>query len=314
MPKSVSHILCSHKGSAMRDLHHAHSKHVERLQNMKPVIDMSVNNRFKMNNAKKDQDAAERNATIERENKLLLGKMYTIMNSENTYLSMTVPYNQRSLNIERRRQEYDRIARENQASMQRILQRGSNFDARKLDQEWKRTQKTLRAIAQEPWVLDAPTPPRRKLDPLEPAFAVSPRADRAAVSELLPASRSEPVASPSSEPDAAELTPMPAAQPEPAADAEPEPSPAPAEPEPEAAEPESAPEPEAAEEPEPAGAVEPADEPEAAAEPDVESEELDEPPAASEPDAETEPAAQAETEAALDAEEEPEVTPSESDE
>lgn len=245
MPKSISHIMCSHKGSAMRDLHHAHSKHIERLKNMKPVIDMSVNNRFKMNKAKKEQEAAERNATIERENKLLLGKMYSIMNSDNSYLSKKVPQNQKSLNIERRRQDYDRIARENQAIMQRILQRGSNFDARKLDQEWKQTQRTLRAIAQEPWVLDAPTPPRRKLDPLEPAAAVTPRANLAAVSEAPPTVLSEPVASPTPEPAlAAEPAPVSVAESEPALAAEPQPA---AE-----AEPEAEPEPAAAAEAEPA--------------------------------------------------------------
>jgi len=114
MPKSVSHILCSSKGSAMRDLHHSHSKHVERLKNMKPMVDMSLNPGFKMNNAKKEQEAAERNATIERENKLLLSKMYTIMNADNPYLNTKVEKGQKSLNMEKRRQEYDRIARENQ--------------------------------------------------------------------------------------------------------------------------------------------------------------------------------------------------------
>mmetsp|Transcript_25167 Transcript_25167/g.76361 ORF Transcript_25167/g.76361 Transcript_25167/m.76361 type:complete len:309 (-) Transcript_25167:289-1215(-) len=218
MPKSVSHVLCSHKGSAMRDLHHAHAKHVERLKNMKPRIDMSVKPTYKMNNAKKEQEAAERNAAIERQNKMLLSKMYTIMNSENPYLNMKSPPTTKSLNIERRRQEYDRIARENQAIMQRILARGSNFDARKLDQEWKQTQKTLRSIAQEPWVLDGPTPPRRKLEPIgaEPAPMFSPRTS-AAPETTVSALSGDPVPAPAAEP--AQEAPVPVSKeqaPEPA--------------------------------------------------------------------------------------------------
>ena len=219
MPKSVNHILCSSKATAMRDLHHSHNMHVERLKNMKPHIDMTLNKGFKMNNAKKEQEAAERNATIERENKLLLTKMYSIMNAENPYLKLKAEPGQKSLNTEKRRQEYDRIARENQAIMQRILQRGSNFDVRKLDQEWKQTQKTLRAIAQEPWVLDSLSPSRRKLDPLDAAsiFGLTPNPSAEPLPPISPTKADGPAPEPEAPAPEPEAAPEPAAEPEAAA-------------------------------------------------------------------------------------------------
>ena len=68
----------------------------------------------------------------ERENKILLGKMYSIMNAEPAYKT-DVKVSVASLNMTVRKQEYDRIARENQAIMQRILQRESNFKTRQLE-------------------------------------------------------------------------------------------------------------------------------------------------------------------------------------
>jgi hypothetical protein len=82
-------------------------------------------------NAKRMQMEAERNSNIERENKILLGKMYNIMNSEPAYQTNPIA-SLSSLNMTVRKQEYDRIAQENQAIMQRILQRDSNFSNQKM--------------------------------------------------------------------------------------------------------------------------------------------------------------------------------------
>lgn len=118
---------------------------------MKPSIDMktpiSCGYNHVRTNPKRMQMEAERNASIERENKILLGKMYTIMNSEPAYktdnaVSVT------SLNMTVRKQEYDRIARENQAIMQRILQREPHFNRAALDSDWKVTQRYLHNISE----------------------------------------------------------------------------------------------------------------------------------------------------------------------
>uniref|UniRef100_A0A7S3RQU3 Uncharacterized protein n=2 Tax=Emiliania huxleyi TaxID=2903 RepID=A0A7S3RQU3_EMIHU len=158
--------LYSNKATALRDLQHAHRKHVERLRTMKHTIDLTPVKPVKMSAGKKLQNMAERNATIERDNKLLLSKMYQIMNADNPYLKEKPRAGQVSLNTRKRREEHERIARENQAIMQRILGRRSNFDVSKLEREWKQTQSHLRRVCQEPWVLDQDTIPKRKLKSL----------------------------------------------------------------------------------------------------------------------------------------------------
>ena len=97
---------------------------------MKPGIDMRPPKEYPhvSFNAKRMQMEAERNSAIERENKILLGKMYSIMNSESEEFKDQPMKSATSLNMTVRKQEYDRIARENQAIMQRILHRAPHFD------------------------------------------------------------------------------------------------------------------------------------------------------------------------------------------
>ena len=114
MPMSVQHMRVSNKATALRELHRSQRMHMEKLRNMKPGIDMKrpEQPKFLQYNAKRVQMEKERNLTIERENKILLGKMYSIMNSEPAY--KTTQHKTISLNMSIRKQEYDRIARENQ--------------------------------------------------------------------------------------------------------------------------------------------------------------------------------------------------------
>ena len=74
-----------------------------------------------------------------------------------------------SLNMTVRKQEYDRIARENQAIMQRILQREPHFNRAALDEDWKVTQRYLRNISEYPFILGNLPPATRKktLKPLK---------------------------------------------------------------------------------------------------------------------------------------------------
>ena len=137
---------------------------------MKASIDMAAPKAYPhvQTNAKRVQMEAERNSAIERENKILLGKMYTIMNSEPAYktdskVSVT------SLNMTVRKQEYDRIARENQAIMQRILQREPNFNRNALDADCSSVQVrgcSARCPGPKPPVCDSIS--RRVASPLVP--------------------------------------------------------------------------------------------------------------------------------------------------
>ena len=172
MPTSVQHMRVANKQTAMRELQRSHKLHLSKLDGMKASIDMAAPECTKYKhvhiNAKRMQIEAERNAAIERENKILLGKMYTIMNSEPAYKTTPLPQ-VTSLNMTVRKQEYDRIARENQAIMQRILQRDSNFSRASLDAEWKVTQGYLNRISEFPFILGHLPPATRKqtLKPLD---------------------------------------------------------------------------------------------------------------------------------------------------
>ena len=178
MPMSVQHMRVSNKATALRELHRSQRMHMEKLRNMKPGIDMKrpEQPKFLQYNAKRVQMEKERNLTIERENKILLGKMYSIMNSEPAY--KTTQHKTISLNMSIRKQEYDRIARENQAIMQRILQREPEFDRARLDREWKETQRYLRNISEYPFILDQKTPkPSPTKKPLPPIKGARRRAE-----------------------------------------------------------------------------------------------------------------------------------------
>merc|ERR1712087_515981 len=139
---------------------------------MKASIDMSRPQQYPhvAVNAKRMQMESERNTAIERENKILLGKMYTIMNSEADYNKpMKPPLTVTTLNMTVRKQEYDRIARENQAIMQRILQREPNFNRSAIEDEWKVTTRYLHNISEYPFHLGRLPPATRKpvLKPLD---------------------------------------------------------------------------------------------------------------------------------------------------
>mmetsp|Transcript_68278 Transcript_68278/g.165122 ORF Transcript_68278/g.165122 Transcript_68278/m.165122 type:complete len:257 (-) Transcript_68278:445-1215(-) len=169
LPTSTQHMRVSNKATALRELQRGQLAHVDKLRKMKPGIDMRSPKAYPhvQYNAKRMQMEAERNLAIERENKILLGKMYSIMNAEPAYKTHKVTVT--SLNMNVRKQEYDRIARENQAIMQRILQRDSEFNSAKLDEDWKVTQRYLRNISEYPFILGhlPPATRRRTLKPLK---------------------------------------------------------------------------------------------------------------------------------------------------
>lgn len=159
----------SNKATALRELQRSQLMHVDKLRKMKPSIDMQSPKQYPhvQYNAKRMQMEAERNFAIERENKILLGKMYSIVNAEPAYKTHKVTVT--SLNMTVRKQEYDRIARENQAIMQRILQREPHFNRAALDEDWKVTQRYLHNISEYPFILGnlPPATRRRTLKPLK---------------------------------------------------------------------------------------------------------------------------------------------------
>jgi len=124
LPTSTQHMKISNKATALRELQRGQLAHVDKLRKMKPGIDMRSPKSYPhvQYNAKRMQVSpppllaasplpppalcprslpgalsempapllprqmeAERNLAIERENKILLGKMYSIMNAEPAY-------------------------------------------------------------------------------------------------------------------------------------------------------------------------------------------------------------------------------------
>ena len=123
LPTSTQHMRVSNKATALRELQRGQLAHVDKLRKMKPGIDMRSPKAYPhvQYNAKRMQVSpcpllaaapppprpfprslpgalaqtpaallprqmeAERNLAIERENKILLGKMYSIMNAEPAY-------------------------------------------------------------------------------------------------------------------------------------------------------------------------------------------------------------------------------------
>eukprot|EP00316_Scyphosphaera_apsteinii_P009457 CAMPEP_0119315462 /NCGR_PEP_ID=MMETSP1333-20130426/35967_1 /TAXON_ID=418940 /ORGANISM="Scyphosphaera apsteinii, Strain RCC1455" /LENGTH=236 /DNA_ID=CAMNT_0007320829 /DNA_START=18 /DNA_END=725 /DNA_ORIENTATION=+ len=173
LPTSTQHMKISNKQTALREMQRAHILHVDKLRKMKASVDMTRPQQYPhvACNAKRMQMESERNFAIERENKILLGKMYTIMNSEIDYNKpMKPPLQVSTLNMTVRKQEYDRIARENQAIMQRILQREPNHNRLWIEEDWKVTKRYLRDISEYPFMLGSSLPPatrKRMLRPLD---------------------------------------------------------------------------------------------------------------------------------------------------
>lgn len=75
LPMSTQHMRVSNKATALRELQRSHKMHTDKLRNMKAQIDMKMPKQYPhvQCNAKRLQMEADRNSTIERENKILLG-------------------------------------------------------------------------------------------------------------------------------------------------------------------------------------------------------------------------------------------------
>jgi len=282
LPTSTQHMRVSNKATALREMQTFHKIHMAKLDAMKPSIDMSSPKIYShvAFNAKRMQMESERNSAIERENKILLGKMYSIMSADSKY-NIPPAATVSSLNMTVRKQEYDRIARENQAIMQRILQREPNFNRLAIEEEWKVTQRYLNNISEYPFMLGN-LPPATRKKTLRPMAYAGEAAETEAMGYSAPPAAY--VAPPASAEPVYEAAPAPPAAPEPAYEAPAAPAPAP-EPEP------------AYEEP---AAPAPAPEPEPAA-PEPEAEPAYEAPPAEAPAPEAEPAAEAAPEAAPEA-------------
>ena len=84
LPTSTAHMRVANRATALKELQRCHKMHYIKLENMKASIDMAPPASYPhvKYNAKRMQMEAERNSAIERENKILLGKMCVSLSLE----------------------------------------------------------------------------------------------------------------------------------------------------------------------------------------------------------------------------------------
>ena len=135
--------------------------HLRKLRDIKPQINLSGPTKFKHLNkkAKKEQLLEDRYTEIERENRILLEKMTSIMHNGNQSAQTqnnfsAPPYQKRSLNKEARKRELLKITIENQQFLKRLQDKSSNYDVTKWETEHVDRQHMLRNICEFPYQFD----------------------------------------------------------------------------------------------------------------------------------------------------------------
>jgi E3 ubiquitin-protein ligase TRIP12 len=137
--------------------------HQEKLKNMQARVNSGkpaqfFHLKFK---AKRDQMLEDRFTEIERENRILLEKMSSIMNKKHSKDSSNEV---KSLNTKARRLEMRRIAIENQALLKRLQDRSPCYNTQQWEEERKKTERRLKNICEFPYigVRDKSTPAQFK--------------------------------------------------------------------------------------------------------------------------------------------------------
>jgi len=139
--------------------------HLQKLKEVKPTIDLRKPKNFKhlKSRAKKEQMLEDRYTEIERENRILLEKMTSIMQKPNrTSTSFsTERFNlssgaaiKKSLNRESRKQELLKITLENQAILRRLQDKNSNYNVARWENEHRVRQDLLKNMSEYPYELE----------------------------------------------------------------------------------------------------------------------------------------------------------------
>lgn len=134
--------------------------HMQRLRSVKPTIDMRKPKNFKhlKSRAKKEQMLEDRYTEIERENRILLEKMTSIMQKPNRtstsfstdrFAQQTLAA-KKSLNRAQRKQELLKITLENQAILRRLQDKSSNYNVAKWEHEHRARQDLLKNMSEYP--------------------------------------------------------------------------------------------------------------------------------------------------------------------
>jgi hypothetical protein len=135
--------------------------HLQKLRSVKPTIDLNRPKTFKhlKSRAKKEQMLEDRYTEIERENRILLEKMTSIMQKPNRTTSQSFSNERfaiqsaqmkKSLNRASRKQELLKITLENQAILRRLQDKNSNYNVARWEHDHKQRQDLLKNMSEYP--------------------------------------------------------------------------------------------------------------------------------------------------------------------
>ncbi|PAA56119.1 hypothetical protein BOX15_Mlig023220g1 [Macrostomum lignano] len=129
----------------------AYQRHMDGVRKARPKVDTSSPQTFIHLHLKpkKLQLEEERLAIIERDNRLLLEKMSTIMRKQSRVDNVN-NYEPKSLNREKRQRELLKVTRDNKSMMERIISRSSMRQEREWEADWQRNLAYMDSISRYP--------------------------------------------------------------------------------------------------------------------------------------------------------------------
>uniref|UniRef100_A0A7S4BL49 Cilia- and flagella-associated protein 97 n=1 Tax=Chrysotila carterae TaxID=13221 RepID=A0A7S4BL49_CHRCT len=139
MPYEPRGMWCSNHICGERELQRRQAIHHARIQQMKPMVDQRDPRRRMNVNSKAARQNEERNAQIFYENSLLLDKLSKILTRPNSAAAQRTPSfpGTEKLHEAYRKQERDRIHRENQALLRRLQYSKPCIDTAAFEEHWQ---------------------------------------------------------------------------------------------------------------------------------------------------------------------------------
>ncbi|KAF6039598.1 hypothetical protein EB796_002094 [Bugula neritina] len=152
MHRSYQNILPTHNKLLQSKWDNTYyNEHRRKVRDATPMVDTRAPQTYMHLHLKlkKLQLEEERLATIERDNRILLEKMSYIMRTQGRVDNRN-NYEYKSLNREKRQRELLRVTRENQAVLQRILNRKPEYHRSQWQKDWENNLKFMDSISAYP--------------------------------------------------------------------------------------------------------------------------------------------------------------------
>ena len=165
MRAAPNRLLAYKEQRRVQEIHHRKLEAIRKRKKGKGTLDNAPPKTTKMKhlytNMKKEQIMEERFTEIERENRILLGKMTQIMKGDTMYSTTprTAAVGPRSLNLNLRRRELERINNENQALLWRIQSVEPQYRRRKWENDYDRNHEYMQNISQFVPTMEFQLPP-----------------------------------------------------------------------------------------------------------------------------------------------------------